>query len=364
MSINKNVWAITDLQYGSSGKGFIAGLLSYHPEVTTMIRTGAPQAGHIVYFKGKKYIGRTIPVGRINPNLDLYVGPGGVIDLEVLEKEIQNTPYPVEDRLYISDMVAVVTPEDKAWEREYLKYGSTFEGIGAVRSKRAIRKAKLIKDYIKESSEYNWLKKFLISNEEYINKISKVKGKILLEGHQGFGLSNWFGSYPYVTSVDTTVSANLSEAGLPPQSVEHVFGVLRSYEIRIAGNSGPMKNEISWDEIPTKPEPEKTTVTKKTRRIGTIDWDLIKKAVTVNGVDQICMTHVDYIFNRNKGFGTTQTLNKELEEKRNIIKKIKEETNDTKIGVLNFSPKYDNLISLSDIFTIAYREIAKAENHE
>jgi adenylosuccinate synthase len=332
------VWAITDLQYGSSGKGFVTSLLSFHPKVKMVIRTGAPQAGHTAVVCGNRYVGRSIPIGRVNKNVLLLYGPGGVVSLETLKSELNDTPYSVVNRFFIHENAVIVTETDKEKEKESITTGSTFEGIGQARSRRAIRKATTIKLLLEiDGGNYNWLKQFVIDDNEYFNLIESVDGVILLEGHQGFGLSNWFGQYPYVTSVDTTVMANMSEAGLNPFMLQKVYGVMRTYEIRIAGNSGPLKRELKWDDIPTHPDPEFTTVTKKVRRIANVDWNLVKKAVMVNGVTDICITHADYFENN--------------QEIHNFAMSVLAHTRryDPKISLINRNSDISKIVETSDL---------------
>jgi adenylosuccinate synthase len=120
----------------------------------------------------------------------------------------------------------------------------------------------------------------------------------LLEGAQGAGLSLIHGPWPYVTSTDTNASQMAADIGLPPRFINRTVLVVRSHPIRVAGNSGPLKNEITWAELSKrlgKEVEEKTTVTRKIRRIGEWDDDLFMAAVRINAPTSIALMFADYI---------------------------------------------------------------------
>ena len=143
--------------------------------------------------------------------------------------------------------------------------------------------------------------------------IGITSATVVLEGTQGTGLSIHHGIYPYVTSRDTTVSGCLAEAGIPPSKVRKVVMVCRTYPIRVespeGGSSGPIQNEISFDEVSNRSgipltelnETERTSTTGRKRRIGEFDWELLRRASLLNGPTDIALTFTDYltIDNRN-----------------------------------------------------------------
>jgi adenylosuccinate synthase len=124
---------------------------------------------------------------------------------------------------------------------------------------------------------------------------------VLIEGTQGFGLSLLHsGMFPYTTSRDTSAAAFVSEAGLSPLDVDEVIMVIRSYPIRVGGNSGPLVSEINWDSVTKLAGSEKslieyTSVTKKIRRVGHFNPEIVRKAIEVNNPNRIVLNHVDYI---------------------------------------------------------------------
>lgn len=117
---------------------------------------------------------------------------------------------------------------------------------------------------------------------------------VLLEGTQGSGLSLVHGPWPYVTSCDTNTTQMLTDAGIAPHYLTETILVARTFPIRVAGNSGPLVGELSWDELGL--DPERTTVTDKVRRVGVWDDALIEKAVRLNEPCCMALTFVDYLW--------------------------------------------------------------------
>jgi adenylosuccinate synthase len=124
---------------------------------------------------------------------------------------------------------------------------------------------------------------------------------ILVEGTQGFGLSLLHGdSWPKATARDTTASGFLSESGLPPLAVRDVVLVIRAMPIRVAGDSGPLKGETSWDEIRTASGSaydvsEYTSVTNRLRRVGRFDPIVVRRAIAANGPTIVALNHLDHV---------------------------------------------------------------------
>ena len=140
---------------------------------------------------------------------------------------------------------------------------------------------------------------------------------IIIEGTQGYGLSLLHSPlYPFSTSRDTTAAGFLSEVGLSPFDVDDIYLVLRTFPIRVEGNSGPLKNEISWEELGQKIE--STSVTKGTRRVAKIDYKLIKEAILVNRPTRIILNHLDYVEDKKRDDFITN-LEKEISRKIDYI---------------------------------------------
>jgi len=314
--MEKLVDCLVGLQWGSEGKGKIAAYMA--KEYKAMIRTGGPQAGHTFYNKGKKYVNKQVPCG-VFSECTLYIPSSGLINPNVLKKEIKT--YSLKpDRLKIDKHATVVTEKHVKLEQESMlkeMIASTLQGVGAAQSDKIWRTAVLFGEYASEDAA---LSTFLDDTIASINKHIKKKDAILVEGTQGFGLSLNHGAYPYVTSRDTTASALLSDSGIPPNYHNQTIGVMRTYPIRVGGNSGPTNSdEISWEEITRRSGSKKTlreftSVTKRLRRVFEQDYETLEKAVMVNHPDQIALMFIDYINYRDHGKTAFDDLSQESKD--------------------------------------------------
>jgi adenylosuccinate synthase len=124
---------------------------------------------------------------------------------------------------------------------------------------------------------------------------------LILEGTQGFGLSLLHSpDYPFVTSRDTSAAGVAAEAGVSPLDIDDVVLVIRSYPIRVGGNSGPLRGEVDWATVRERGKhdhdiSEFTTVTKRLRRVGDFDAAMVRQAIALNAPRHIVMNHLDYI---------------------------------------------------------------------
>jgi adenylosuccinate synthase len=125
--------------------------------------------------------------------------------------------------------------------------------------------------------------------------------RVIVEGTQGFGLSVLHTPhYPYATSRDCSAAGALAEAGLSPRDVDEVVLVLRTFPIRVGGNSGPLPHEIDWETVATEsgsagPLAEYTSVTGRLRKVARFDPTIVKRAIEVNNPSLIVMNHIDYV---------------------------------------------------------------------
>lgn len=293
---NPYIAVIIDGQYGSCGKGAICGYLAN--EFNVAVRVGAPNAGHTVKVGDRVWKMQQIPVaGLINPDITLCIGAAGLLNLEVLNREMDYIR-DCASRLYIDRNAGVVEEHHKKQEEEEKMFegiGSTCEGVGAARRDKIKRNGKFL-----TAKDVPELDAYIINVAKYINTLPNNK-KVMIEGTQGYALSMNHGPYPYCTSVDVLASSILSDVGLAPSMCDDVIMVIRTYPIRVFGNSGPMcGEEISWEEVqrrsgcPTSIE-ERTTVTKRVRRVCEFDMKLVKEAILLNRPTQLALTFMDYI---------------------------------------------------------------------
>ena len=335
-----SVTVILGGQYGSEGKGKVAAYLA--PTTSFAIRTGGPNAGHTIEYTGNVYKLQMIPCAFINPECLLAIGAGGIIDLDILfnEMEVCNiTP----GRLII-DPQAVIIRADYPKREEVLKksIASTGKGVGVAVSEKVGRSGSVIL-----ARDVPELHPFLGDVASVAYDIIHDNGEVMLEGTQGFGLSLHHGHYPYVTSRDITAASLCGEAGIGPLDVDNVILVIRTYPIRVGGNSGPLKNEIDWSTVTREsgsPNPliEYTTVTKKVRRVSRFDIDLVKRAAMMNSATQIALNFVDYIDHRNY---RAQRFDDLTERAKMFIDMIERETK-VPVTLVGTGPNNNDMIDL------------------
>jgi adenylosuccinate synthase len=278
------IQVIVGAQYGSEGKGAVAGFLAKQEGPMTAVRVGGSQAGHtVVDARGHHWPLRHVPVAAaVNPEARLYIAPGSQIDVEVLQSEVEALDaagYSVSSRLAISPQATVITAEHKDTEaRADLtgKLGSTAKGVGAARAARLMRRATLWSE-IPQSRQFQMLDPLYVYRDDR---------PVQIEGVQGYALGLHAGWYPFCTSADATAVDFIAMAGIggPWNHSVEVWMAIRPNPIRVAGNSGPLKDETNWEALGLRPE--QTTVTRKTRRVGGWDSDLVRAAAIANGATQ------------------------------------------------------------------------------
>ena len=293
-------------QFGSEGKGQVVAYLSR--EYDLLVRVGGPNAGHKVPEDPVSYTHHHLPSGTRKSDAKILLGPGMVINVESLQKEISDCGVDYE-RLSIDPNAMIIMENDIKTEENTIvnTIGSTGQGVGQATARKILRghDVRLAKNILE-------LKPYIRPAIRILENTITNNGKILLEGTQGTGLSIHHGCYPYVTSRETTVSGCLSDAGIPPRLVRRVIMVSRTYPIRVqnpnGGTSGPMSQEIKLNEIAERSgkllsdlqTTERTSTTGRRRRIGEFDWELIKRAAFLNGATDIALTFTDYISAENE----------------------------------------------------------------
>lgn len=291
------ITALIGGQYGSEGKGTIIAHVAN--EFNVHVRVGGPNAGHSFYHDGKPWVMQQIPCGWINPHALLYIGPGGMVHPPLLKKELDlldSAGYLFHNRFFIHPKASILSDahhhQEGGVEGElHHRIGSTGEGVGACRIARLKREPAWFSTVQGGLSEHPWM-------EPYVGiPRQRDDWNVLLEGTQGFGLSLIHGEWPHVTTMCTGVTQLLADSGFPWSAMAGAIAVVRTYPIRVAGNSGPMAGELTWGYISERvgrPIQEKTTVTKKIRRVGSWDEDLFVRMCEVNRPTAIALTFMDY----------------------------------------------------------------------
>lgn len=287
-------------QFGSEGKGKVAHWIACRESASIVVRVGGTNSGHTaVDDGGKTWALRQLPVSVLAPGTTAVLPAGAVIDPEIFAREVQLLGLGPE-RVIVSRYATVISDEDKKAERaEGLvdRIGSTGSGTGAALIRRMSRRA----DTSILANEHPALQEYLGDPSSVMREELNRNRLIVIEGSQGFGLSLLHGGYyPKATSRDTTAGTFVGEAGLSPRDVRDITLVLRAHPIRVAGNSGRMEGETSWSEIAKAaglPDGycELTTATRKVRRVGTFDPELVRRAIEVNNPTRIVLNYFDYV---------------------------------------------------------------------
>ena len=295
---------VVGAQYGSEGKGAIVKHIAN--EYQAHVRVGSPNAGHTIYWKGEKHIMQSIPCGWINPDAKIIIGRGALLNMKQLMSELEHIEKYHPDfmsRFFIDSKAGVL--DEKFHEEEggvngemHRRIGSTGEGVGLARIARIRRDPEQFRLFEDVVNEYGLQQCMTDNTPQMIAELQDSGKNILIEGTQGSALSLLHSYFPYCTSIDTNAAGIISEVGIAPSRVTNVLLVARTFPIRVAGNSGPMRFETSWETVSTsakKPVTEKTTVTHKTRRVALWDDELFEKACMLNEPTEIALTFADYI---------------------------------------------------------------------
>ncbi|MGS4344557.1 adenylosuccinate synthase [Myroides odoratus] len=338
------------LQWGDEGKGKIVDVLTSKYDIIARFQ-GGPNAGHTLEFDGIKHVLRTIPSGIFHKNAINIIGNGVVIDPVVFVKEIEGlAQFNIDfvNRLLISRKAHLILPThrllDAASEaaKGKAKIGSTLKGIGPTYMDKTGRNGLRVGDIELEDFEQRYraladkhesmiqfhdvdmqynlaemeteffqaveeLKKLkFIDSEEYLNRALKDGKTILAEGAQGSLLDIDFGTYPFVTSSNTTAAGACTGLGIAPNRVKEVFGIFKAYTTRVG--SGPFPTELH-DEVGATMASvgrEFGSVTGRARRCGWLDLVALKYAVEVNGVTELYMMKADVL----SGFDTLKVCTK------------------------------------------------------
>ncbi|MFF5382847.1 adenylosuccinate synthase [Pedobacter suwonensis] len=328
------------LQWGDEGKGKIVDVLS--PKYDLIARfQGGPNAGHTLEFDGKKFVLNTIPSGIFNEKTMNLIGNGVVIDPIILKRELDNLKKaghdPIADgKLVIARKAHLILPThqllDAANEARMgkNKIGSTLKGIGPTYMDKTGRNglrvgdttlpdfkeryAKLVEKHTEilshyEGFEYELAEKeasffeaieFLktiphVDSEHYVNGFLKDGKAVLAEGAQGTLLDVDFGSYPFVTSSNTTTAGACTGLGIAPNKVGAVYGIFKAYCTRVGGGPFPTELDNEVGENLRALGHEFGATTGRARRCGWIDLPALKYAIMLNGVTELIMMKADVL---------------------------------------------------------------------
>ena len=304
---------IVDLQFGSCGKGLLAGYLAEVNDPDTLVTAWAPNAGHTyIDAAGRKFVNVAIPNGIVSKKLKrILLGPGSVINPLQLTMELENYGDLIDLScvdLMIHENAAIVTEAHRLEEAQgMVGIGSTMKGVGAATIQKIKRNSSNM-NTAREMLAGTPLEGYVVSGEMYNDAVDRAE-VMQVEGAQGFSLGINSGFYPYTTSRECTVAQLLSDCGLPITLLSKdtvVWGAARTFPIRVANRHDADGNQIGWsgpcypdqyemDWADLNMEPELTTVTKLPRRIFTFSKQQISDAERMNGIDKLFLNFVNYL---------------------------------------------------------------------
>ncbi|MBQ19304.1 MAG: adenylosuccinate synthase [Vicingaceae bacterium] len=325
------------LQWGDEGKGKIVDVLTPKYDVIARFQ-GGPNAGHTLEFDGIKHVLHTIPSGIFHKGVNNIVGNGVVIDPVILKREIDaliKMGVDMNKQLFVSKKAHLILPThrllDAASEaaKGKGKIGSTLKGIGPTYMDKTGRNGLRVGDifevdfkekYDQLVAKHKDLLKFydygydlsaleddffngvetiknltVIDSEHFLNNVINNNKSILAEGAQGTMLDIDFGSYPFVTSSNTTTAGTCTGLGIAPNKIGKVFGIFKAYCTRVG--SGPFPTELH-DEVGEsirKAGNEFGSTTGRPRRCGWVDLPALKYAIMINGVTELIMMKADVL---------------------------------------------------------------------
>ena len=326
------------LQWGDEGKGKIVDVLTRKYDIIARFQ-GGPNAGHTLEFEGKKHVLHTIPSGVFHEKVCNVVGNGVVIDPVIfkgeLDKLIAQEP-DVLSRLKISRKAHLILPShrllDAASEaaKGKKKIGSTLKGIGPTYMDKTGRNGLRVGDiqldnfqelynnlvtkhkqllsgypdftYDLSELEPTWFEAIeylrtldIIDSEPYVHQAIKDGRTILAEGAQGTLLDIDFGTYPFVTSSNTTCAGACTGLGVAPNRIKNVYGIFKAYCTRVG--SGPFPTELfdKTGETIQAQGHEFGATTGRPRRCGWLDLPALKYAIDINGVTELMMMKADVL---------------------------------------------------------------------
>ena len=325
------------LQWGDEGKGKIVDVLTPNYDIIARFQ-GGPNAGHTLEFEGIKHVLHTIPSGIFHNGVKNVVGNGVVIDPVILKVEIDKLlkmGVDVNAQMLISKKAHLILPThkllDKASEiaKGKNKIGSTLKGIGPTYMDKTGRNGLRIGDILEPTfkSKYEALVQKHISilkhheleynleeleapffegieviksltaidSEHYLNNAMKAGKKILAEGAQGTLLDIDFGTYPFVTSSNTTSAGTSTGLGIAPNKIKNVIGIFKAYCTRVGSGPFPSEEDNETGEQIRQLGHEFGATTGRERRCGWIDLPALKYAIMINGVTELSMMKADVL---------------------------------------------------------------------
>jgi len=348
---------VYDMQFGSTGKGLLAGHLALKHHYDTAITAFAPNAGHTFIDSDKRRMIHTqLANSVVSPKIrQVLISAGSHVNLDALKREIVEAVnlgymgHPID--VCIHENAAICGSQSKeAEEATTNKIGSTQKGMGASMIQKIRRDPDVSSTFGQSPAakyDFIWQHKDvvikIVNNAEYLKRVMSADLGII-EGAQGFSLGINSGFYPYVTSRECTVSQIMSDTQVRGTKVRKIYGVARTFPIRVAnryvdgqmiGWSGPIyddQRETSFYDIGVATE--KTTVTKLPRRVFTFSDEQVRQCLICNDTDEIFLNFCNYL-------GDSEAVINMV----NRIHEIAEEVgSEAKVTLTGWGPTTDNIV--------------------
>ena len=336
--MNKSI-VVLGTQWGDEGKGKIVDLLSRDADAVVRFQ-GGHNAGHTLVIDGHKTVLHLVPSGILQPDVECFIGNGVVLSLQALREEIEKLEaqgLDVRPRIRISPACAIIMPWhellDRAREeaRGNRAIGTTCRGIGPAYedkvARRGLRTSDLINpdgltdkiEHILDYHNFVLTKRFgmealsvdamveeaLELGEYFAGQVADVSGRlyqlrdqgkrVMFEGAQGSLLDIDHGTYPYVTSSNTTVGGVCTGAGVGPNAIDYVLGITKAYVTRVGGGPFPTELFDPDGERLARRGAEFGATTGRPRRCGWLDAVALRRMVSLNGVSGFCVTKLDVL---------------------------------------------------------------------
>lgn len=303
--MEKTVDVLVDLQFGSTGKGALAGFLSARNKYDAVISCNMPNAGHTAYSpEGQKFMHKVLPSGIFSPELTMIgVGPGAVFSIDRLVEEWEGVrAYRDDVTLVIHDAAGILLDSHREIEQNTLsRISSTMQGSAEALISKIRRQEGATAKYhefelVQRLSEYG--PAIVIDQSDWLTALCCHKN-ILAEGSQGYSLGISSGFYPFCTSRECTPARVISDCSIPIGWVRDIYGSARVHPIRVGntpdGYSGdwyPDQRELTFEELGQIPE--LTTVTQRVRRIATFSEIQIKEAMIAASPTHVFLNFCNY----------------------------------------------------------------------
>ena len=334
-----NSIVVLGTQWGDEGKGKIVDLLSRDADAVVRFQ-GGHNAGHTLVIDGQKTVLHLIPSGILQPGVECFIANGVVLSLQALRteiRELEEKGYEVRSRIRISPACAIIMPWHELLDRAREEalgdraIGTTCRGIGPAYEDKVARRglrtsdllnSEILADKIEQILDYH---NFVLTErfgmealsvqamveeatelgEYFAGQIADVSGRlyqlreqgrrVMFEGAQGSLLDIDHGTYPFVTSSNTTVGGVCTGAGVGPDAIDYVLGITKAYVTRVGG--GPFPTELfdrNGERLARRGD-EFGATTGRPRRCGWLDAVALRRMVSLNGISGLCVTKLDVL---------------------------------------------------------------------